>query len=107
MATKKATKRAVDKQEPGRKRGGWAKGQSGNPAKQWRKGQSGNPSGRPAGKKYLSEAYREWLSLPDENDPSITNADVIAAMVGAAAKKGDIAAAREIADRVEGRAKQA
>src|SRR5262245_106790 len=69
--------------------------------------QSRNPAGRPPSKKYLSEAYREWLSLPDEDDPTLSNADVVAAKVGAAAKKGNISAASEISDRTEGRPRQA
>ena len=69
-------------------------------------GQSGNPAGRPKGIRYLSEAYRAWLSKPSEKDPERTNADMVAEMVGKQALAGDIAAAKEIADRVEGKSRQ-
>jgi Family of unknown function (DUF5681) len=70
-------------------------------------GQSGNPAGRPRGIRYLSEAYRAWLSQPSEKDQERTNADVVAEAVGKQAIAGDIAAAKEIADRVEGKSRQA
>lgn len=70
-------------------------------------GQSGNPAGRPKGVRYLSEAYRAWLSQPSEKDPEHTNADMVAEIVGRAALNGDLLAVKEITDRTEGRARQA
>lgn len=65
----------------------------------WPKGVSGNPGGRPAG---VSEAYRAWLELPYENDPTMTNAQALAVAQGAQALQGDIGAAREIRQATEG-----
>jgi hypothetical protein len=70
-------------------------------------GQSGNPAGRPKSIT-LSEAFRRQLSQPVLNDPhGRTYAELIAARVCVAAANGDVAAAREIADRTEGKPKQA
>jgi hypothetical protein len=69
-------------------------------------GQSGNPRGRPKSVKFLSEAYREWLGAPSRKDPERTNADMLAEVIGQQALAGDIAAAREIGDRAEGRPRQ-
>jgi hypothetical protein len=73
----------------------------------FRPGQSGNPSGRP---KYalLSRAYRNQLETICETDPEHrTYAEVIAEALAKQAVKGNIQAAAEIADRVEGRPRQA
>ena len=62
-------------------------------------GQSGNPAGRPPGKKYISEAMREYLEA---------NPGKLKEMVQAAVDKsleGDIMALKEIADRTEGKVK--
>jgi hypothetical protein len=73
--------------------------------KPWPKGVSGNPAGRPKSRT-LSEAYRAWLSQPSEKDPSRANADMVAEAIGKQALSGTIAAAQELADRVEGRPRQ-
>lgn len=73
---------------------------------QWRKGQSGNPGGRP---KYaeLSRACRGILSEPvPGNDDDLTYAEAIALRLATAALAGSVAAAQELADRAEGRARQ-
>lgn len=68
-------------------------------------GQSGNPAGRPKSRT-LSEAYRALLSQPLKDDPTRTVADVVAAAMVQNAFAGDVAAAKELADRTEGKAKQ-
>jgi hypothetical protein len=70
-------------------------------------GQSGNPAGRPKAVT-LSEAYRQQLAAQQtEGADESTYAEVIAKMVCAEAAKGNVLAAREIADRTEGKPKQA
>jgi len=65
----------------------------------WPKGTSGNPGGRPKG---LSDAYRQWLELPAQENPDLTNAQAIAAMQVYRAKYGDVTAAKEIRQATEG-----
>jgi Family of unknown function (DUF5681) len=73
----------------------------------WTKGQSGNPSGRPKSK-MLSDAYRSKLEEPVPNDPEgRTWAELIAEAQVRDAVRGNVQAAREIADRTEGRPRQA
>jgi Family of unknown function (DUF5681) len=74
--------------------------------KPWAKGVSGNPGGRPK-RLPLSDALRELLdqTCPDD-DAGRTYAQVIAETLLRAACRGDIRAAREIADRTEGRPPQ-
>jgi Family of unknown function (DUF5681) len=73
----------------------------------WPKGTSGNPAGRPK-TITLSEAYRNALAQPVPNDPeNRTFAEVIARSMVIAAAKGDVSSAKELADRVEGKARQA
>ncbi|MGH9847770.1 MAG: DUF5681 domain-containing protein, partial [Blastocatellia bacterium] len=69
------------------------------------KGQSGNPAGRPK-TRTLSEAYRQWLAEPMPDGSGRTYADAVAAMLCAEAAKGNVNAARELADRTEGKARQ-
>lgn len=70
-------------------------------------GISGNPAGRPKSIT-LSEAYRYQLAQVVPNDPQErTYAEVIAELMCKRATQGDVAAAREVADRVEGRPRQA
>ena len=73
----------------------------------WRKGQpSPNPGGRPH-KTALTDAIRDQLAQVAEKDRAgRTNAEVIAAVLIAKAKRGNVKAAREIADRAEGRPSQ-
>lgn len=73
----------------------------------WKKGESGNPGGRPKSKT-LSAAYRTKLEEPVPNDPEgRTWAELIAEAQVRDAVRGNVQAAREIADRTEGRARQA
>jgi hypothetical protein len=74
--------------------------------KPFKPGQSGNPAGRPKSIT-LSEAYRKQLAMIDEADPQKrTFAEVLAEQMIVRAKTGDVAALKEVADRVEGKAKQ-
>jgi hypothetical protein len=74
---------------------------------QFKPGQSGNPKGRPR-HLTLSEAYRQALNKPVPNDPeNRTFVQKIGDLMILRAASGDTAAAREIADRVEGKARQA
>ena len=85
-------------------------GRSNNPniaehgkAHRLKKGQSGNPSGRPKSK-MLSDAYRSKLEESVPNDPEgRTWAELIAEAQVRDAVRGNVQAAREIADRTEGR----
>lgn len=65
---------------------------------QFKPGQSGNPGGRPK-KKPVTEAYERIIS-----DPKVALA--IAQGIIRAARKGNVRAAAEIADRVEGKVSQ-
>jgi hypothetical protein len=70
-------------------------------------GQSGNPRGRPASAN-LSDAYRRRLKERiGRGDNTRSWADEIARQLVDAAVAGDVAAAREIADRTEGKPRQA
>ena len=74
--------------------------------KPFKPGQSGNPAGRPKSIT-LSEAFRRQLSQPMPDDPEgRTFAEVIAERMCVAASGGDVSAAREIADRTEGKPRQ-
>jgi len=70
-------------------------------------GQSGNPKGRPK-VITLSEAYRNALARPMEGDAlRRTYAEVIADEMVTFAAQGNIHSAKEIADRTEGKPRQA
>lgn len=70
-------------------------------------GQSGNPSGRPKSIT-LSEAYRKALAQAYPDDPEgRTYAEVIADKIVMSAATGEVSSAREIADRTEGKPRQA
>lgn len=74
--------------------------------KPFKPGQSGNPKGRPKSIT-LSEAYRKMLAEVDEQDEhKRTRAEVLAERMYTEAKTGNVQALREIADRVEGKARQ-
>lgn len=73
------------------------KGESGNPGGKWRPGQSGNPGGRPKSRKFREELERQ-LSLA--NDQGFKE---VAATLIAKSKSGDVAAAKEIMDRIDGK----
>lgn len=70
------------------------------------KGQSGNPNGRPKLTR-LTDALRQQLAenSPDAKDTTI--AEVIAGALIREAMSGNVQAAKEIADRTEGKPKQA
>jgi hypothetical protein len=81
----------------------------GSPPKstRWKPGQSGNPAGRPKSIT-LSEALRlELAKASPEGDGEQTYAEAIAAILCQTAATGNILAAKEIADRTEGKPKQA
>jgi len=78
----------------------------------WKPGQSGNPSGRPK-RLPVSDRYREQMemALPPEVcaqahlKPGSKFGDLLArGVIMRAATKGDAAAAKEVTDRIEGRA---
>jgi hypothetical protein len=75
----------------------------------WKKGQSGNAGGRPKSR-LLSEALRTRLAQIVEGDPSgRTFAEAIAdnlVQIACSEGPGAVHAAGEIADRIEGRARQ-
>jgi len=80
--------------------------QDGKPYR-FKKGQSGNPSGRPKSKT-LSDAYRNKLEEAVPDDPKgRTFAELIADAQTREAVRGNVHTARELADRSEGRARQA
>lgn len=68
----------------------------------FRKGQSGNPGGRPKEKPFR-DALRIELASRGENSKSLR---AIAGMIITKAEEGDLQAAREIADRLDGRPTQ-
>jgi hypothetical protein len=79
----------------------------GSEATRFKPGQSGNPGGRPKIAPF-SRACRELLEKPVPDDPEgRTYAEAIARTLAEKALAGDIRAAQEIADRAEGRARQA
>jgi hypothetical protein len=70
-------------------------------------GKSGNPGGRPKTKS-LSKAYRQQLeSICPTDAQARTWAEVIAERTAVAAAKGNVQAAVELADRVEGKVRLA
>jgi hypothetical protein len=69
-------------------------------------GQSGNPSGRPKSIT-LSEALKLELAKLYPEDETKTNAERVAEVLVAQAAQGNIIAAKEVADRTEGRPRQA
>lgn len=109
-AKAKSAKPAVDKQRKttAKKNGRTPQGQfaEGN-QHGFQPGQSGNPAGRPKGIVFLSEAYRAQLAKPMPGDvQGRTYAEVIAETVCSMAATGNFVAAKEVADRSEGKAKQ-
>lgn len=73
--------------------------------KTFRPGRSGNPAGRPKSA-MLSDALRRELVEPCPSAPGQTWAEAIAEALIAKAAAGDVSAAKEIADRTEGKARQ-
>ncbi len=102
MASKRVKQESKPGEEPKTGTGGAAP-----PAEhRFKKGQSGNPKGRPKSA-LLSDAYRRMLAqtCPDD-EKKRTWAEVIAERTLVAAAGGDVKAAKEIADRTEGKAQQ-
>ena len=67
------------------------------------KGRSGNPGGRPKGTS-ITAALRAELDRPCADDPAVTKAERIAAVLVDLALGGDLPAIREVLDRTEGKA---
>jgi Family of unknown function (DUF5681) len=75
--------------------------------KPFKKGQSGNPGGRPKSR-LLSEAYKRLLETEvGKGKNAKTVAELIAEKMGKEARAGKVNAASELADRVEGKPRQA
>ncbi len=74
--------------------------------KQFPPGVSGNPNGRPKLTR-LTDALREQLAELSPDAPEETIAEQIARALISEAKSGNVQAIREIADRTEGKPKQA
>src|SRR5262245_36170261 len=102
MTAKKTTKRP----SAGNRQANGQFGKGNTQGNRWAKGVSGNPAGTSKAQT-LSVAYRNKLKEPWPGDPSMTYADVVAETLAKAAASGDVGAAKELADRTEGRAPQA
>ncbi|HZS09513.1 MAG TPA: DUF5681 domain-containing protein [Blastocatellia bacterium] len=68
-------------------------------------GQSGNPQGRPK-KRTLSEHLREVMARTHPEHPDRTYGELIAIKLAEEAVSGNVTAAREVFDRLEGRPRQ-
>ena len=79
-----------------RKKSGFQKGRSGNPATQFKPGQSGNPGGRPKSKP-LTEALQRIL------DANPQEADKIARAMLKKLRAGSVKHFTAVADRLEGK----
>lgn len=111
--TKRASKRAASADKQRRNSGERAEGGKFAPGNSlaWKPGESGNPAGRPKSIT-LSEALRRELAkdAPATEGAEATGdtyAERIAAVLCAEAARGNVRAATEIADRTEGRPRQA
>jgi hypothetical protein len=104
--SKKTTDKQRTNREPGPKTTG-GKARSLANLKPFKPGRSGNPSGRPKSIT-LSEALRHELAKahPESKDGE-TYAEKIAGVLCKAAAEGNVNAAKEIADRTEGKPRQA
>lgn len=70
----------------------------------FKRGESGNPSGLPKGTPRLSTAYQKILNSPAKATfKPETRGDKIALAIVEEAEAGDVKAAKEIADRLEGK----
>lgn len=81
-------------------------------ATQWKKGQSGNPAGRAKGGKLLSTTLKniiaskfskKYTSIITDEETELTGGEIIASRLFADAADGDLAAIKEIFDRVDGK----
>ncbi len=87
------------------------KGQDNIIPHKFKPGQSGNPKGRPKGKsltKILKELLQKETTIEIEGEKrTITNAELLSLKLMKKAIKGDdLAAIKEVFDRIEGKAKQ-
>lgn len=71
----------------------------------WQPGQSGNPNGAPKRAKLWREAIDRAIKRREEKDPQAL--EKLADKLLAAVASGDIAAMRELGDRVDGKVPQA
>lgn len=86
--------------------GRWKKGESGNPDNVWKPGESGNPGGKPQ-KTPITDQFRRLLLTEHPKHKGKTYAQVLAEkQLELACESGDMRAAQEIADRVEGKTVQ-
>jgi len=104
MAGKKAVRRPGAAGNAKAARGKGKPFEKGNPHA-WKSGQSGNPSGGSKAQT-LSAAYRHALKELLTDGSGRTYADAVAETLCKNAVAGDVGAARELADRTEGRPKQ-
>lgn len=73
----------------------------------WKPGQSGNPGGRKKGSVSLTAQYAKLLNaVCDTDEKKRTWGEVIAAEILKRAGTGDVRAASEVADRIEGKPMQ-
>ena len=91
-------------------KGRWEKGVAASPDKVWKPGQSGNPGGRPS-MKPITDALRAHGEAPysgkEAKYKGLSNAQVLAVkQFELAIDTGDMRAATEIMDRIEGKTVQ-
>jgi Family of unknown function (DUF5681) len=95
------------KKEPGSRAENGAKNRRGNPDKikpyRFQPGQSGNPGGRP--RKYITEVYEQLALEPVPKRGGKTYAQLLALAQFRKALKGNTVAAKEVTDRLEGKAR--
>jgi Family of unknown function (DUF5681) len=86
-----------------------AKPRRGNPDRtkpyRFQPGQSGNPGGRP--RKYITEVYEQLALEPVPTKGGKTYAELLALAQFKKALKGNTMAAKEVTDRLEGKAREA
>ena len=78
----------------------------------WEEGESGNPEGRPKGSRNIATRLKELMQVAMSEENPMTGqtkkakaGDLIyAQLIAKAAKNGDMAAIKEIFDRLEGKA---
>lgn len=77
---------------------------AGHPEVHWKPGQSGNENGRPPNEGSITYWLKHELAQPNGGGRPVARS--IAQKIIAQAKKGNLKAAQEIADRTEGKATQ-
>ena len=98
-------KRITDKQRNNREAKGDGQARKLANLKPFKPGESGNPKGRPKSVT-LSEALRAQLGQVMPGEDEQTYAEKIALVLCDEASKGNVGAAKEIADRTEGKPRQ-